>query len=164
MKIAFTGSHGTGKTTSLYKLLYETKINNPNNSVHGIYEIAATSPFKINLESTESSQLYIFSKQLEAEIFYTNKFDIVICDRTIMDCIAYSEYFGFKEFVNSIMPFCEHYIKTYDEIYFKKCENNNYCHNDKIRIGDNDSYRIGVENCLLNLYEKMNYTKHLKFL
>ena len=56
LHIAYSGTHGTGKTTSVFDTASFCKMQFPNKSVHVITEKASESPFKINKETTQDSQ------------------------------------------------------------------------------------------------------------
>jgi cytidylate kinase len=57
MKIAFSGSHGTGKTTHVLKKAHELKLQYPNKSIDILSEVARKSYLPINQNSTKESQL-----------------------------------------------------------------------------------------------------------
>ena len=90
MKIAFTGTQGTGKTTAVFDEAKAAKIAFPNKSVTVFHDNAARAPKGLyNKKGTEESQLWIFTNQLRTEIELANTYDIVICDRTVFDSISY---------------------------------------------------------------------------
>jgi hypothetical protein len=93
LKIAFSGAHGTGKTTaarSLVKLLRKEG--------YGGTLVAATArycPFPINREATPEAQKWIWDRQVEAEAEAMSHgerqgLEFVVCDRTIMDSLCYT--------------------------------------------------------------------------
>ena len=57
MKIAISGSHGTGKSSYVYKKAQEEKIENPTKRISIVSEVARDCPFPINKTATEQSQL-----------------------------------------------------------------------------------------------------------
>ena len=113
MKIAFSGSHGTGKTFSAYNKVVELKLQNKNKNICILNELARESPFPINRETTENSQLWIFLNQISEELEMDTKYDIIVCDRTVVDVLAYSEYKGFDRFVKILYPLEQEWIHTY---------------------------------------------------
>jgi len=154
MKIAYTGAHGTGKTTSVFQKASELKIMYPYKSLYILQEVARDCPLPINKDSTYSSQLWIFSSQLEREIKLTETYDILVCDRTILDNIAYfqnvcPEYYEYM--FNLVKPFVK---ETYSEIIFKKIKDNTYLYNDGFRVVDN-KFQQTIENNLIIFYEKL---------
>lgn len=162
MKIAYTGAQGTGKTTSVYNSLLEYKKNNKDKRVTLVIEVASESPFPINRKTTRESQTWIFTSQIKEELEKTNKYDIVVCDRTICDCIAYSMWAGFDDLAHQMIEFAKGYINTYDIIYFKKIENNNYNFSDGIR-DTNDEYRQKMEDLMIDVYKKVGVYDKLIF-
>jgi len=163
MKIAFTGSHGTGKTTSVAKKFYDMKLHNPENSITILTENAKNSPFKINKETSFESQLWIFSNQMQSELFFQANYDILICDRTIVDSIAYTMTAGLNDLANSMMNLAKDYICTYEYIIFKTIKNNDFLMKDGIRDHNDLQFRQDVENHLLNLYKILQKDKKINF-
>jgi hypothetical protein len=154
IKIAYTGSHGCGKTTSVYKSAHKKKIEEPNKIINLLTEVARKSPFPINRETTINSQKWIFYTQLKEELEEEESCDILICDRTIIDVLAYSRVSGFEKMITLFYPIAQEHLKTYDEIYFLSLKNNDYYFPDGIR--DNDSsFRLQIEVTLLNLYYEL---------
>jgi len=88
MKIAFIGTHGTGKTS----LCLETAAWFNRNSKHIdiVKEIATDSPaLSINDATTIGSQLYILHTQIARELLAAERFHHVVADRSILDNYAY---------------------------------------------------------------------------
>ena len=151
MKIAFTGTHGTGKTTAVYDLASQLKKEHPDKSVGIIMEIARHCPLPINKNATRKSQIWMFTHQVQLEISYQISYDIVICDRSIFDVIAYTKLGGYHELSSSLESIAYQYMDTYDEIIFKKAENNQFCFPDGVRDMDNE-FRMKVEETLIEIY------------
>ena len=152
MKIAFSGTHGTGKTTRTLMKAVELKKQYPTKIVRTLYEVAADCPFGINHDANENSQMWIFSNQIKYEIEQFANADILICDRTIADCLAYSEYFGFRHLADSLNSIIEYWLGTYEQIYLLSPDFNNYCFNDGVRNIGNDGYRESVHEILCAIY------------
>lgn len=94
-KIAFSGTHGTGKTTAVFDMARKIKtgehiipVEYPN--VGLICEVARESPFPINRETTLQSQTWMFCEQLTREMQMGNIYNVLVLDRTIYDYIAYT--------------------------------------------------------------------------
>lgn len=152
IKIAYTGSHGCGKTTAVFKEAYNKKLENPNKIINILTEASRECPFPINRKSTINSQKWIFYTQLKKELEQEQNCDILICDRTIVDVLAYSDVMNFKEFVYLIYPIVVNHIITYDCIYFLTIKNNDYHYVDGIRDTDLE-HRKHIEDRLLYYYE-----------
>lgn len=155
-KISFTGTHGTGKTTNVLQTALDFKMNFPKYNIEVFTENAKYSPYKINKEACEESQLWIFTNQIQQELYLLSKSDILITDRTCIDSIAYSYRRGFKQLANKKLELVKSYIHSYDIIYFKSILNNNYCFEDNTRIHNDDTFREEIEEILLELYHKLS--------
>jgi thymidylate kinase len=164
LKIAFTGTQGTGKTTSVFDSAKLAKINFPNKSVSGFHDNAARAPKGLyNKKGTAESQLWIFTNQMRTEIELTNTYDIVVCDRTVFDSIAYTIWMGFEYLSNAMFDLAMHHIDSYDEVYFKQIKTNNYLFDCEHRDTKDLEYRQNIENLLMNLYIKAGITNTNKF-
>ena len=151
MKIAFTGTHGVGKTTSCFELAHRMKLEHQNERVIVICENASHSPYPINKKTTHKSQLWIYTSQLALELEYEAKYDIVICDRTIVDAIAYTAVAGRKALTNAMMLLATQHIRGYDRVIMKLLANNQYQKEDGVRDQDTE-FRVKVEEELKKLY------------
>lgn len=154
LRIAYSGTHGTGKTTSVFNCAKHCKINFSNKSVHVITETASESPFKINKSTTEDSQTWIFIAQMKAEL-ECFKYDILISDRTVVDCISYSIRAGFNKLADSQLEMAKSYISKYDYIFYKSIEKNDYLFEDGIRDSKDINFRKEINNYLLEIYQKL---------
>jgi predicted ATPase len=152
MKIAFTGASGTGKTTATYKEALNCKIVYPNNPVVIVSEVARDCPFPFNLNTTREAQIWIFINQMTREIQATSSTNIVVCDRTIMDAVAYTMHAGFMMLALEMWKVAADWCKTYDKIIFKSTRYNNYNYSDGIREVTNSDFRTEVERLLRKLY------------
>lgn len=160
MKIAFTGTHGTGKSTSVFNYAHVAKIENPTKKIEVFHENAARAPKGLFNESgTRESQMWIFTNQIRNEIELTNLYDIVICDRTCFDSIAYGIYMGFEDLTDVMFELALKHLPSYDKIFFKLIKNNDYLFKCEHRDADNLEYRQNIENILIRLYEKSGIIK-----
>lgn len=156
MKIAYTGTHGTGKSTSAFRLSYEYKLLFPNSKILTFTDLQSENPFKINTESDENSQLWIFSKMIQKETTLSNVSDVLITDRSIVDVCAYTLYYEFMDLYDSFISFAKYYIKTYDKIIFKSEKNNNYAFdNNGLRDFVNYKFRSNIDEIMLCIYERL---------
>lgn len=160
-KIAYSGAHGTGKTSCVYSESFNQKSANPTKSVCAMNEVARDCPFQINLNSTYLSQLWIFTNQIVREIELANRYDIIICDRTVVDCIAYSKVFGLEDLYQHTYELCKGWICTYDCIIFNTIENNPYFFDDGTRC-DCGETRKKVQEIMLSIYDELNVDLILK--
>jgi len=87
LKVAFIGSHGVGKTTLCFALAFALK-------QHGLHadmvkEVARESPLPINQQTSFAAQTWILMTQIADEIRSASQYDVVVCDRSVLDNYAY---------------------------------------------------------------------------
>lgn len=164
MKIAFTGSHGCGKTTAAFELCHKMKLEHPNKRVEILHENAARAPNGLfNKKGTPESQLWIFSNQMRSEIELTNFYDIVVCDRTVFDSIAYTIWLGHVDLAEDMFNLALTHLKSYDEIIFKQIKTNDYLKDCEHRDTKDLEYRRIIEDHLMKLYFKSNIISTNRF-
>lgn len=86
-KIAFLGSHGVGKTTLCYGLAARLKASDI--SLEVVTEIARRCPLPINKKTTLAAQGWILHTQIAEEILASARYEVVICDRSVLDNFIY---------------------------------------------------------------------------
>lgn len=112
-KVAFIGTHGTGKTTLVFDLASSLKKVGFNVDV--LTEVVRDSPFPINKQTTRESQKWILFTQYIKEIEKEEKCDYLICDRSLIDNYAYYvNKFGRDE---KLEPFILDHMKTYFHLF-----------------------------------------------
>lgn len=158
--IAFSGAHGTGKTTSVYDFAAKAKKTHAGN-VDILLEVARGCPYPI-LDQTgaippEISQTWMFSKQINQETEKAHGCDWLICDRTIVDYIGYTIYSGHISLADAMMSMARQLMHRYAIIIFKSIAKNNYCRPDGLRSTDL-TVRQAIEDILLNLYDELGVT------
>jgi hypothetical protein len=165
MKIAFTGTHGTGKTTSVFELARVLKIEHPDKHVNVLVDVAGRSPYKKNKDATLENQLWVFGSQMINEMTMLNmpNCDILVGDRSIMDSIGYTICSGQKELGEKQFNYCLDYLNTYDKIIFKQIATNDFLFQNNIRDHLDLEYRQFVENTLMNLYKRAINEHNCKF-
>ncbi len=131
MKIALIGAHATGKTTLAYGIATSLKKMNFNVDVLG--EISRDCPFPVNENTTEKAQEWILFTQYIKEIERENKYDYLICDRSLLDNYAY--YVRRFGEIKKLEPFILEHMKSYDYL-FKVPIRKNYLKNDGFRSID----------------------------
>lgn len=87
MKIAFIGSHGVGKTTLCYELA--ACLKRLDLSVDLVKEVARRCPLPINRDTTQDAQQWILHTQIAEELALAPAYDIIVCDRAVLDNYAY---------------------------------------------------------------------------
>lgn len=110
MKIAFIGTHGVGKTTLCFDLAAALK--RLDLSVDLVKEVARSCPLPINRETTREAQNWILHTQVAREIELREGYDVIVCDRAVVDNYAYMVHAGGRR--PEIEPFIRHWMETYD--------------------------------------------------
>lgn len=87
VKIAFVGTHGVGKTTLCFDLASQLK--RLDLGVDIVKEVARRCPLPINEETTPDAQAWILHAQIAEEIAASATYQVVICDRSVLDNYAY---------------------------------------------------------------------------
>lgn len=110
IKIAFIGSHGTGKTTLVHELIYKLKEKGIN--VDYCEEVSRRCPLEINENAKTQTQRWILSKQITEETEKREKCEVLICDRSILDTYSYEcALLGRRK---NWENYIEDYLKTYN--------------------------------------------------
>ena len=113
IKIGFTGTQGTGKTTACYEL--STELKKQGYDVNIITEAARSCPLPINENTTVKSQLWIFGETIKREM--GSNAQITVCDRTLLDIIVYMMRIE-DRFSGSLRWFINLYMQTYDVMFY----------------------------------------------
>lgn len=87
MKIAFLGSHGVGKTTLCFDVA--ARIKRLDMAVDLVKEVARACPLPINRDTTLEAQAWILHTQVAEEIAAASRYEVVVCDRSVLDNYAY---------------------------------------------------------------------------
>ncbi len=89
LKVGLTGTHGTGKTSLAHSLVGHLKELGFNAGY--IREFVRDCPLPVGTEKENSApaQTWILCRQLLEELEAANKYDILVCDRTVIDNYAY---------------------------------------------------------------------------
>lgn len=153
MKIGICGTQSVGKSTTAFQLCLNYKKQNPTKTVGLFLENVVHCPLDINKVATKESELWMFTKQIEEEIYLSTKYDILICDRTVLDTIPYTQYLGFDALSDGMIKIANEYITTYDTIIFKCITLNDYLFNDGLRDTDT-KYRNDIEILFFKLFKE----------
>lgn len=87
LKLAFVGTHGVGKTTLCFDLAAHLK--RLDLAVDLVKEVARRCPLPINEETTLDAQAWILHTQVAEEIAAMALYEVVVCDRSVLDNYAY---------------------------------------------------------------------------
>jgi hypothetical protein len=153
--IAYTGTHGTGKTTAAMQRGMNEKLANTGKSVHVLCNQENLCPFPINRKATPESQLWIFTNQLHQELTLISRFDIVVSDRTILDVIAYTHVLGYHSLAHSMVFLACCHASIYQEVIFRRMATNGFCYPDGVREARDQRFRAEVERELQIIYSEL---------
>jgi len=156
--IAFSGAHGTGKTTAVNHLVKFLRENTaPEVKIGAIMETARQCPFQVYSAKcshpSESAQEWIFASQLLAEIEAFATYDIVVSDRSTFDCIAYTRHFGYYVLANAMENMAMLGFQRYRQIVFHKVNAHNYLVDDGFRAMDVTARHL-IERTLSETYRR----------
>ncbi|MBI2670524.1 ATP-binding protein [Candidatus Woesearchaeota archaeon] len=159
MKIAFIGTHGVGKTGLAWSLAGYLK--KEGFSVEMLPEAArmiADMGYKINENSTEKAQTMILKKQIQLENHYLRKYEILVCDRSVIDNFVYLlrvlknmklKKTHFEKKLKSYMNLIRnHFEKSpYDYIFYVPITNEKYSNDDHYR-SKNEKFKQEIDKLL----------------
>lgn len=150
--VAFSGTHGTGKSTQAYSMAGRLKADGINVVV--IDELARECPLPINQSADELTQYWIISAHMKREIKMMSKYNYIISDRSLLDSVAYAEVLNLLD--SSTMEFLANYVKKYYlKIFLLDPTSFNYHVNDGIRDMD-VLFRQSVHDTLVKIYNKFD--------
>lgn len=153
--IAISGTHGTGKTFLAYNLCVFLKKHGKNVVV--LNELARESPFPINRECNDLTQIWLITKQITKELELYNRYEYIIVDRSVLDAYCYglinndSDWI-YKHLYNYII---NHINKFYKKLYILDPTSFNYNIEDGVRDTD-DEFRINVHNTMVGVLNEAN--------
>lgn len=98
-------------------------------------EVARKCPYQINDAATQRSQRWIWAAQMVAEL-EGMKNDVLICDRTILDSLAYSKILGFNHILDDFLEISIGWMSTYEKIYWLRPNKYFGCADDNVRSVD----------------------------
>ncbi len=157
MIIAFSGTHGTGKTTAVYTRAGMLKREFPQAEVGIVCETARLCPYPVvgrdNPRPVTAAQRWIFAAQQQAELSAAARYDIVVCDRTVVDCIAYTLAGGLDLLARSMMEYAPHHVADYHEVRLCRMDARQAA-DDGFRALD-ESFRKRVEDSLIEIYHRL---------
>lgn len=154
--IAFSGTHGTSKTSKAYEYATQCKVVGKNVCV--LDEVARECPLPINKGASEMSQYWIIASQIKRELDLSLRYPLVVTDRTIMDTAAYARVLG--GFNRGELHFIGNYVKGYHKIYLLDPDIFDFQVDDGVRDLDR-KFRMDVHIELVGLYQDYGITYDL---
>ncbi len=113
LKLAFVGTHGVGKTTLCFDLASQLK--RLDLGVDLVKEVARRCPLPINEQTTPDAQSWILHTQIAEELAAGAIYEVVICDRSVLDNYAYLVARAGRR--PDLDPLVRSWIGTYDALF-----------------------------------------------
>jgi hypothetical protein len=113
LKVAFVGTHGVGKTTLCFDLAAQLK--RLDLGVDLVKEVARRCPLPINEATTPDAQAWILHTQIAEELEAQASYEVVICDRSVLDNYAYLVARAGRQ--PDLDPMVARWIRTYDALF-----------------------------------------------
>ncbi len=113
LKIAFVGTHGVGKTTLCFDLASQLK--RLDLGVELVKEVARRCPLPINEDTTVDAQGWILHTQIAEEMEAAATYEVVVCDRSVLDNYAYLVARAGRR--PSLEPMVGEWVRTYDALF-----------------------------------------------
>jgi hypothetical protein len=160
MKIAVIGAHGTFKTTLIYFLAGVLKAKGKNVGI--IREVARNCPYFNKEHGNVLAQNWILLTQAQWERDMQDKYDYVLCDRSLVDNYIYCEDAYEKEqqeLPGWIEPFVLHHMESYGFL-FKTPVSTRGLIRDGIRSTDEEWQKV-IDDRLKN-YLRDNDIEHIE--
>lgn len=155
--IAFSGTHGTGKSFRAYNFAIDLKLMGYNVVV--LDELARECPLKINKEAGILTQYWILASQMKKEIKLMDRYDYIISDRSVFDTIAYAVTLGLIDFSNDSL--ISNYVRdNYFKIFVLDPDAFDYQVDDGVRDMD-VGFRYTVHTNLLKIYDQYGIDYYL---
>jgi len=151
--VAYTGTHGTGKTTKVYQAAACLCKEHPQKRIGVLCETAGQCPYPVNMESTPVAQSWIFHNHIARELDMMRHYDILASDRTCMDAVAYTRVLGFFPLAAAMEQIAHMHLHHYKRIYFKRMAHNPYWCENGLRETTSADFRERVEIELIRLYQ-----------
>jgi hypothetical protein len=149
MKIALIGSHGTFKTTLIYFLAGVLKAKGKNVGI--ISEVARSCPYFKGGHGNILAQNWILLTQSQWERECQDKYDYVLCDRSLVDNFIYALEAYRKEgqeVPDWLEPFVMHNLESYNYLFKTPVSRHGLIH-DGVRDTDND-WQIEIDRKIKN--------------
>jgi hypothetical protein len=155
MIYAFSGTHGTGKTTAALEFASSLKKKYPTKRIGFLSEVARTCPYPINQFINDKSQMWIFSTQISRELSMLSYNDIVVSDRSAIDAIAYTLIGNMHSLAAGMEELIKRHLGYYKEIRIKLIENNPYNYEDGTRNCNDEIFRKGIQNHIISITSRL---------
>ncbi|MCG8632797.1 MAG: hypothetical protein MI863_03165 [Desulfobacterales bacterium] len=159
--IAYTGSHGVGKTDAALRAAVDLKRAEPGKSIKALCDLEGGCPYFINRDTTPRAQMWLFTDRIRQELEILARFDLLVTDRTVVDVAAYTYVAGYEELATDMLALAGQHLAVYQEIRFKSILANNFWFDDGIRDAVDQAFREKVEKVLIDMYARLRTGGHM---
>lgn len=121
MKLAFVGSHGTGKSAAAHFMAAKLKKEDPTKTIKVLEESVREIAKIVGINNPEFQKLAILDN-LYKQIYYSSTHNVLICDRTAFDYYVYGNYYDVNV-DNSYWLLAIRNLKEFDKVYFIRPDN-----------------------------------------
>lgn len=152
LKIGIIGTHYSGKTALCHQIV--GILRSQGLLIDYVREAARNSYYLASGEFSYAMQLDILNRQISEELEILRTSEYVICDRTVIDVLAYTLQLpkpsneSDKTYKNCIEILVKEYVKTYGILFLKTEYFDTYKSNDSLVKKDLDFQ--------MNIYETIN--------
>lgn len=141
IKVAMSGAQSTGKTTAARALTAWAAAEYPDLKVALMPEVARACPWPVNEGTSPEGQRWIYHRQICDELEAGREADILICDRSALDNLVYSQWArrgsadknAWKWVFEYLAWFENDWLPTYDMVWFFEV--------DRSRVIEDDGFR-----------------------
>jgi len=167
--ISFAGVHSSGKTTGVFELVSVLRKNGIN--AWPVTDVARTARlprgFSLNNEGTWVTQEIIAHRMCVQLLESAVKYEVVVTDRTPLDCLAYAlscgtkkddiEYIRLKETVYN-------FVRAHCQVVYQLIGNSEELKNDGVRSNDLDYFNCVSDNFMDVYLEAETLLPELEFM
>jgi thymidylate kinase len=155
--IAIEGAHGSGKTTAIYTIAGELKAR----GIHlGIVDDSArrnrfVEDFILHgIPMTSIAEVNLVCQQIAAETIAARHNDLILCDKTILNILAYSSLLvEDSTILTALRVFGSAYVSSYDNIFLLSEDFNVQEAGDSLRTRDSRLRPDTVHSAIRNLHQ-----------
>lgn len=157
IKVGVIGTHFSGKTSLCHQVV--GILRSEGYLVDYVREAARNSYYLASGVISFAMQLDILNRQISEELEMARTSELVICDRTVIDVLAYTRQLNppinnkEKTYEKCIEFIAKEYVKTYDLIFFKLDYFNTIDSKDPLVIKD-DLHQERIYKCLHTIIEE----------
>lgn len=159
LKVGIIGTHYSGKTALCHQIVGE--LRSEGFLIDYVREAARNSYYLASGEFSFAMQLDILNRQVSEELEILRTSSCIICDRTVIDVLAYSKQLQqpkdelTKTYKRCIEVFVSEYVKTYNVLFLKTDYFDTYQSNDSLVTKDYD-FQLSVYETIKTILDKLN--------